>query len=488
MSRGVLAVLVLVGACASLPLWLAPYPPLQDLAANVELGCQLLRVWREEPAFTDALFVHGQPWANSLVSLVLAALLALSPSLAMAKLLLTGALIAWPLAIAWMLVRARKSPWLALLCVPLAFDLAWSYGFLHFVLAKPLVPLCVGAALWLVEADARRTWLARAALLAGLLVLTFLVHSIAWSVALACVALVLAVHVRRPRDLLWLAVPVLSVLPTAPFFLASRDAGTPGFVTRWRVASDALAQAWGDLGDQHPGAGDATPWLVALVALVALIVRERVQLRAWDRARVALLACGIAGLVVWLKAPPVLPQVSVVSPRLLSLALLFVVVALVPAVLTPRARAGLVAAMACATLLFVVDLSRAYRAFSREDMGDFDALLAEVPEGARVATHYTTPFSPHARHNALWHWGKLACLEHGASTDDMFAYRGTSYVAVRPDARATFVRPPHRLRPDALRTFDALLVAGDARSVRGLEDVLVPVARAGRFALFSIAR
>lgn len=484
MTRTATLALLLVGALLSLPLWVAPFPPMQDVAATTEAACQLLRVWRGEPAFTSVLEVHPQPWANSLPLVVLAALLGVSPSLSMAKLLLTVALIGWMAAVGWMLARFERSPWLALLAAPLAFDLAWSYGFFQFILAKPLVPVAVGLA----RTHATAPTAGRAFSVVAVLALTFVVHSLVWIVASACVGIVFLVHARRLRDAAALALPLSAALVTVPFFLATRGAASPGFVTKWRNPGEALMALWGDLGDQHPGAGDGLAWVLLVVALGVLAWRERGSLADASRARLALAACGVLLAVAWLVGPPVLPQVSVVSPRLASLAVLFLGAACVPADLGARTRSFITATMACACVAHVVDLGGSYRRFSTEEMGDFHALLAAIPTGARVATHTPSPFSRHARHNALWHWGKLGCLTRASFTDDLFAYRKTAYVEVRPERARDFITPPHRRRPDALQRFDALLVRGDARTLRSVAPLLEETAHTGTWRLFHVVR
>jgi hypothetical protein len=472
-----------VGALQCVPLWAAPYPVMQDLPAHTEMSCQLLQIWRGDERFTSTLFVHGQPWANSLPTVVLAALLAIAPSLAMTKLLLSLALVALPLSLALLFRRFGASPWLALLCAPFSFDLAWSYGFFQFICAKPLLVLALWSAHRVVtSADPRPLVHAREGLaLAALLVLTFITHSLVFLVALAACALVFLVCAPRARA--WVRVWPLAFAAavTAPFFVATRAPSRAPIA--WREG--ALAHAWEDLGDLRAAASDAAPFVVValvVVALLALAVRARARP---TRGQLALaLAAGVV-FVGWLKGPVVLPQVSVVSPRLLSLACVLAIGAL-PLLDTARARGALVGAALVAICLQVAATTIAYRAFARDEMGDFDALLAKIPARARVATHYASPFSPYGRHNALWHWPKLACLTGASFTDDLFAYRKTAYVELRPE-RADFQLPPHRLRAEALQPYDALLVRGDVHALRDRADLAL-VGETGTWRLFTVRK
>jgi hypothetical protein len=251
---------------------------------------------------------------------------------------------------------------------------------------------------------------------------------------------------------------LLAATATLPFFLATR--AIRGGETRWQTPWRAVVDAWASSGDLHDGAGDSVAWWAAagcalLIVCAAVWRRER---KAGDKPPPYIFA-GLMVLAAYLFGPVVLPQVSVVAPRLLGSALGLLAGAL-PA---PRGRLLVVIAlvMSAAFTWHIVDVTRTYRAFSSEEMGDFEALLSAIPQRARVATHFTTTSSRHARHNALWHWPKLHCLRGAGFTDDLFAYRATAYVVVRTDA-AGFVTPPHRLKPDALARFDAVLVRGAA--------------------------
>jgi hypothetical protein len=121
---------------------------------------------------------------------------------------------------------------------------------------------------------------------------------------------------------------------------------------------------------------------------------------------------------------------------------------------------GIVIAMA-----LVVPTAQRFVSF-QQAMGDFDALVDAVPEGAHVATLFSDPRTEHGHTNVLWHWPKLVARRR-AVTDDSFAWRDTCVVSLAPGAAP--VRPPRR-RGDAitaasLRGFDHLLVQGEDRHV-----------------------
>ena len=196
-----------------------------------------------------------------------------------------------------------------------------------------------------------------------------------------------------------------------------------------------------------------------------------------------------------LKGPVVLPQVSVVAPRLtaLGVAFLFLALPLPAATPVPRALGRVIAAvMLAAMAVFSFQLAQHWRAFSHDEMGDFEDLVARVPAGVRVGTRIPTPFSVHGPHNALWHWPKLACLTSGSFTDDTFAYRATAFVELTPQARARgfIVKNASRVDDAALDAFGALLVHGDdaeaARTQALGKGRLRPISSTGTWHLFAV--
>jgi hypothetical protein len=215
---------------------------------------------------------------------------------------------------------------------------------------------------------------------------------------------------------------------------------------------------WSNLGDLHPGVVDVVPWVLCAFGL-AWVAFDAGPARASLRETVALGAVAVAVAAFALLGPVRTPHVSIVAERFTSMAVALAV-GVPPRLPTFRARwlVGFVAT--AAVVVAVVDVTRHWRAFAAEDMGDFDALLARVPPGARVATHYVSPFSVHGNHNAAWHWPKLVALR-GSTTDDNFAWRSTCVVGLRDGVRA----PPHpRLVDGELAAWDFLLVRGSSSS------------------------
>ncbi len=443
-----LVVVVVLATLSTLPLWLARFPIAQDLPAHIETAAQIKALWSGDVDANALYRLHAQPWPNALPVLLLAPLLSVFDGLVAAKLLLTLGVIAWPLSLALLARRLGRSALLALLVLPTSFDLSFSYGFLHFVVGKPLWALCLVAAVDVVRASSVSR-LARLTLLLGLL---FATHLMLFATALVLCALVIVVcsttwHARLPA----LLSTALGGAPAWWWWVQQPPAH--GGSTAFLPPLQSLARLWTNLGDLHEGALDALPWGLALAALVAAVVTgKRLPL---TRETVVVVVVAVAVLAFAWLGPVRLPQVSIVAERFWSLGA--ALLALVPPIaLSKRGRVVVVVAALLGLAVHTTELTRRWRAFSREEMGDFDALLSSIPEHSRVATFYVSPLSHWGRHNALWHWGKLAALR-GSSTDDNFAWRDTCVVGLAPGMRPP--RAPHLVDRE-LAAWDFLLVRG----------------------------
>lgn len=482
-DRLAFVVVGLLGLAVTLPFALARHPIGQDLPAHVETAAQIRALLLGDAAIARTYELHGLPWPNALPTYAVALLLPVLDGLVAAKLVTALGLWGWPLTLGLWCRRHGRSPWLAALALPTALDLSFSYGFMHFIVGKPLFVL----GLVLAFDVARRADAVHAAFLAGVLVLLFCTHLLLFTVAVLLVVTVAVLVGQRPRGrLLGLGAVVVGATPALWWWWTARPAATPGGETVFRSLPEALALSWSNLGDLHAGVVDDVPWLLcALGALGVALDRDPVGTTGHQQERRAALLVVVA-IAAWALLGPVrTPHVSIVAERFSSVAVGLAVV-LLPLRRSTRSR-GVAVIVICAfvaTAVAVTDLTRRWQAFSQGDMGDFDGLLGRVPAGARVATHYVTPFSPHGRHNAAWHWPKLVALR-GGQTDDSFAWRSTCVVGLRRG-----VRPPRhpRLVDAELRGWDYLLVRGRStatdRILAGL--ALAPVAATGTWRLFRI--
>ncbi len=462
----------------TLPLWLARFPVAQDLPAHVETAAQIRGLLAGDHATTTMYRLQALPWPNALPTLALAPLLSVVDGLLAAKALVAVGIVLWPLSLLLLFSRLGRSPWLALLTLPTCLDLSFGYGFLHFIVGKPLWALTLVAA---VDAG-RQATARRLLLLCGALVALFHTHLLLFATAIpACLVLIVTVApaargtaptatatpTARHRAAALLAV-VGGALPAVVWWRGMPRATTTDEPATFLPLGEALARVWTNAGDLNAGAIDGVPWTVCAAAFVVVIAdgarrsdaapragaapaAQAPQAARRDTAALALVALALAAFS--LLGPVRTAHVSVIAERFVALAVALAL-GLPQGGLSRRAVVVVVTGAALATTVAVVDLTRHWRAFSTRDMGDFDALLAQIPDGARVATHYASALSPHGRHNAAWHWPKLVALG-GGVTDDSFAWRATSVVALRPGARAQ--RSPG-LDGAALRGWDFLLV------------------------------
>lgn len=476
--RGDLAIVAVVAAVSTLPLWLARFPIGQDLPAHIETAAQIRALWAGDTDVAAWYRLHAQPWPNALPVVLLAPLLAAGNGVLAAKVLLGIGVVAWPLSIALLLQRLQRPVLLAVLVWPSSFDLSFSYGFLHFVMGKPVWALCLVAAFDV----ASRASTARLIRLALLFVVLFTTHIMLFATALPlCLGVIALCGADGPTRIKGSAAAALGATPALWWWVHQppSSGGTAAFLP----LTTGLARAWTNLGDLHDGAVDALPWLLVLLAfIVAMGSATRSAVRRQTTAMVVVVGALVA--FAWL-GPVRLPQVSVVAERFWSLGAALLV-AVPPVVLSKRGRIVIVIAAVLGLCSHVVDLTQRWRAFSRDEMGDFDALLTAVPPHSRVATYYVTPLSSWGRHNALWHWGKLVALN-GSSSDDSFAWRDTCVVGLA--AGQTPPRHPALVDPE-LEAWDYLLVRGASSAVdRQLAALhLQRVTTTGTWRLFRVVK
>ncbi len=460
----------LIASVLAVPWLVARFPIGQDLPAHVETAWQLAALWRGDAAVTSTYVAHAPPWPNSLPTVVLGLVQWLSAGavdgLVAAKVMTGLGIVAWPVSLAVLLRVLGRPPLLALLALPTAYDLSVAFGFLHFVVGKPLWALALATSLHAARTAQRRAVIA--AIVAQ--VLLFHTHLLLWVSSLPLIALAVVVGgFGLQTRVLALGGVMVGAVPGL-WWLATRTA--PPGATTTRPLPDAMARLWDHLGELAPGHGDVVGWVAA--AVVALVVgvwsaTDRAPPTTWRddrRARLVLALVGLATLAFAVLGPIRTPEASIVAERFTAPGVALLVL-LLPAVddrLGPR-LALLLGGVVVALSLMLPTLGR-FLDFEREAMGDFASLVDAVPPGAKVATIFERPLTRHGHHNVLWHWPKLVARR-GAVTDDSFAWRDTCVVGLAPGARP--LRPPRRpgaaITASSLGGFDHVLVQGRDRQV-----------------------
>ena len=463
----------LIASVLAVPWLFARFPIGQDLPAHAETAWQLASLWRGDATVTSTYVAHGPPWPNSLPTVVLGLIQWLGSGavdgLLAAKVMTGLGIAAWPASLAVVLRVLGRPPLLALLALPTAYDLSVAFGFLHFVVGKPLWALALATSLHAARTAQRRAVIATVVVQA----LLFHAHLLLWvsSLPLTALAVVVGGFGLRAR-VLAVAGLVVGAVPGLAW-LATRRA--PAGAATTRPLQDALARLWDHLGELAPGYSDVVGWVVAgVVALVVALLagpvgaHDRGPGTTWRndrRARMVLGLVGLATLAFAVLGPIRTPEASIVAERFTAPGVALLAL-LLPADDRPGPRlAMLLGGVAIAVSLMLPTLWR-FNYFEREAMGDFDALVDAVPPGAKVATIFERPLTRHGHHNVLWHWPKLVARR-GAVTDDSFAWRDTCVVGLAPGARP--LRPPRRpgtaLTASSLRGFDHVLMQGRDRQV-----------------------
>lgn len=435
----VTVLLALVSAGLFLEWKVAPY---QDLGHHVAMSAVVTR-YGEAGSLYPAIYKPLDPLnANSLLYFVSGNLgKVVGASLAF-RLCVSSYLALTPVATLYMLRAFGRPAWGAVAAVPLAYNLAWVYGFANFVFAAPL--LLAGFTTFVMTL--RRPSGGRAAAAAALLAATFLahVHVFGWLVVLCagatCVGVVGAATGRLDRRPTRVARD--AALVVAPSLLLAARWARRAFST---PPSDELAlvgtggttlraiwsarRALGDLLADLPGVAAVLPAtrsdghiLLALLSVAvlstALSLRGRAS-RPWPE-----LAC-VAALASYFVLPEHVPAQSVIGSRHIGIALWFA-----PAFFTP-VPADVSRRLRGATIVAVILLSVEWLYVWRSELAQFHAtegrglerVLAATPPRARLyyvnhldATSRRFPF------NVLWHVDKWSMADAGAQCPDNPAY------------------------------------------------------------------
>jgi hypothetical protein len=488
------------------PLFYVRYPPVQDLPQHVAT----VRVLADfgDPALGFARYFTVDLLRTQYLAYYLCAqLLAQVMDVELAcKLLIAASLAAAPLAARGLLESLGKDGRLALLLFPLTYNAHLVLGFLNFLAAIPL--LLYGLTLAVRE---RRTPAPRRAVaLALLAVVTFYTHVVPFAVLALGVVLVACA-----RDLRRFARGVLPLLPAAIaalIWLAQSPAGQ----ATWTAArgTDAARkpffmpaeQAWAEtprwLTDVL-GGGVGLDLLYAWLALIALSLllaaAERIaRLRgaapspaapdALSRSlalRLALLAPLCAAL--YFVSPTSYDWIWPIAQRFPLLAAVFLVVAL------PGFRIGKSLLLVLAIALGAASshyAGKAFAAFEREEVGDFDRALEQLPGGQRVVGLIFDRGSRHVAFSPFIHFVAYYQARKGGAVMFSFAEFPQSPFRFREDNRPPRVPPrwewlPQRVRPRTeLGFYDYALVRGGPGAIARGGSGFTPAYRGERWSVW----
>jgi putative flippase GtrA len=195
-SRLARAAFLAVLALHVLPIWLVAYVPTQDGPLHVENVLALVNRGAS-PLLQQYYVANWGPQPNWLTQLLLAPLLSVFSAPTAEKLVLTGYTLLLPLAFRSVLPRGRRGWWAALAVFPFVHAFPYHMGFWNFSWGLALAFLTAGFYL----RTRGRLSPARFAGLAGLSVLLYLAHLVAFAGAVVAVAAVIgwraALSLRR---------------------------------------------------------------------------------------------------------------------------------------------------------------------------------------------------------------------------------------------------------------------------------------------------
>ncbi|MSP91097.1 MAG: hypothetical protein EXR79_04725 [Myxococcales bacterium] len=258
LARDPVAVVALtLGAiAAAVPIWTPDLLPMMDLPQHLAT-VRVLHSWNDPTFGVDKWHVIDFARTQYLSWYVAVDLLAwLLPLETAARVVLTGYAVGLPLAMALLLRAHGRDPLLALLAVPLVYNVFWFAGFANWLSALPLLLVTLALVRRAVDVP---TW-PRVAALTMLALLLFYTHAQAFAhyCVLACVTVALATRGPHPRH--WWRVG-LHIVPAA--------SALAGWTIRSLVLADAAQWHAGHGGrNVAPAEVEFEPWLDALHNLV----------------------------------------------------------------------------------------------------------------------------------------------------------------------------------------------------------------------------
>ncbi len=418
------------------------------------------------------------------------------------KLLLCAALVSLPWMLGLLLKALGKDPRLGLFAFGLTYNAHLILGFLNFVAALPLMFWGLHTAVQFRRAPSRK----RGALLAFLLLLCFYTHVVPFAFlglgsALVLLGDSLQVSLRR----LWVFVPAglgcvswLFLTPAGSSTLAAAGGAAGKRGAQFASISQALRELPMWLTDVLSSERDEqlfVAWLVLLLLACVLGARANAQATAPSAAtardsellwRLGLL-CPIAVLGYFL-APTGYDWIWPISARFPLIALLFACLLLPD--LRGRSSQALFAAVSLVALLGFVEVSRAFSAFERDEVGDLAEALEVIPPGQRVAGLMFERGSQHVKFSPFIHGVAYYQAQKGGAVMFTFADFPQSPFRFRDDNRPPRVAPrwewqPERVDPARdLAWYDYVLVRGRPGRIEQQSEHLRPIYRGARWRVY----
>lgn len=422
-----------------LPIWRVTWLPMGDLGGHLEL-MDIMARYSDPHTLYSKIYSLPRPFEPNTTTLLFAKWLPWLGAVTAARLLITAYVVGLPLS---MLAVARafgRSPWLCLFAVPLTWNALFASGFINYLLAVPLLLLCVAHAVRWAQVGG---W-PRLPLLTVSLALLYITHIIAFSMGLAMVAFVIVLHVPHWR-FLWRLVALAPVVPPIVLWLKRKFidmeatetghtfAGAHGQLgLSYLPRKELIAQTyyWGpqffrDNTDEIFWSLLGSFWLVALLwglwqrahrpyEFPKLFIE---RLRDYT-AEIVFICCIIAYFVI----PSHMNEMWIITERVVLNIFLFAT--LLPRLDFTASRRWLLLPIAVVSAIYPLVIYRHFVKFEREELGSLPAAMQILPEKTKLA------YVMHNRDNnttymgAMWHLPRaMFALTTGGLVDDCFAVR-----------------------------------------------------------------
>jgi hypothetical protein len=472
------------------PLVITRYLPIEDLPQHLA-AIRVLHSFRDSSFGFERYFQLDLLRTQYLAYYTLGHLLAYVFELELAnRLIIIACVIATPYALRYLLESLGRPAWLALFALPLTYNAHLILGFVNFLMAIPAALFGLGVCARLTAAW---TW-PRAFALTGIALFCFFSHVVPFAfLLLGCSLLSLdlrpGVFARRLLPLVpagMVALLWLFASPAGQATLTAAHGGKGGPRPVYQSAALALRDLPNWLIDVLQGDEDEQVLkgllglLGATLILGALGVILRVHNGARDRPPLLAADGGEASPRAFLRLLPLAPLAALlyfitpsaydwiwpIAQRFPLLALLFVI----PVLPAPPRAAGLMLALALLALVFREQqiVASAFRAFERDEVGDFDAALESIPAGSRVLGLIWSRGSRQVKFAPFIHYVAYYQARKGGAVMFSFADFPQSPFRFREEDRPPRVPPrwewlPQRVRPNDLSWYQYVLVrAGPA--------------------------
>lgn len=501
------APLALLALVAAAPLFSTRYLPFTDLPEHVAATATIARLL---PGGEGAPYVVALSKSQYLLHHLAGALLTrvFGDAVLATRLLLVAAAIGWAFSFR-RLARALGRDDLVAYFAPMVFwNRALVIGFLPYVASIPIAMFALALAVENAASPTRRRTIA----LGVLSLLLFYEHASTYVMFVVIAAAVTATLVVRvapaasdtTKPSRALATFALAIAPSALAALAWSRTGALGAteagVRTPMVPALRLLPSWTfDVWKGHGDEAAALFWWGALTVLLAVDrFRARVEGAPTGRLGVAAaLPFGVAALV-YFAMPFQVGAAYYLNVRLAPIVSLFALLLVRPlgALRTGLLARVCVAAVALATVFSAGLATYEMRRTAREMLGDFDALLAKMPPGAKLALLDFESRSPRVHYFPYLYAGAYHRARYGgigawsfSTLDHWSVHHAPGSEPPKKAGMWIFEPCAYRYRADGA-FYDYLLVQGSAEKLRARAagPPLVPLGTAGVFTLLEVDR